>query len=198
MFTGNRGCVVDGSGVVVRHHRGSLWITCLLRYKDWWVPIARPDRWTPMFFLDDAVALAAGHRPCGLCRRADYLSYQAGVTRWLGADAPVGAIELNRRLAAERLRRGSGISRAADRKVWTANVADLPAGTVLIDDAGVPRLLQYDRTLAFSFAGWHSPSSLPRGSVSVLTPPTSVGALQAGYLPTLHDSAHVRSAAHAD
>lgn len=189
MFTGNRGCVVDDTEAVVRHHRGSLWITCVLRYKDWRVPLARPNRWTPMFFLDDAVSLAAGHRPCGLCRRADYLSYQAGVTRWLDADAPVGATELNRRLALERLRRGSGVSRRRDRKIWTAQAADLPDGTVILDDASEPRLVNGNRTLAFSFAGWHGPAAVPRGAVHVLTPPTSVGALRDGYLPTLHDSA---------
>ena len=44
------------------------WITCLTEFRDWRVPLARPNRWTPIFFLDDAVALAAGHRPCATCR----------------------------------------------------------------------------------------------------------------------------------
>ena len=68
MFTGNRGCLVDDAGEVVRHHRGRLWITCVTEYKDWRFPLARPGKWTPLFFLDDAVALSAGHRPCALCR----------------------------------------------------------------------------------------------------------------------------------
>ena len=70
LFTGNRGCIVDEREQVVRHHRSStLWITCLTEFRDWRVPLARPNRWTPIFFLDDAVALAAGHRPCATCRR---------------------------------------------------------------------------------------------------------------------------------
>lgn len=108
MFTGNRGCLVDDSGEVVRHHRGSLWITCLTEYRGWRSPLTRPGRWTPIFFLDEAVALAAGHRPCGLCRRLDYLSYRDSVTKAIGAGEPLSAPQLNRRLAAERHHRGRG------------------------------------------------------------------------------------------
>ena len=76
LFTGNRGCLVDEHGELVRHHRGSLWITCVLKYKDWKSPLSAPRHWTPLFFLDDAVALAAGHRPCGLCRPTAYRAYK--------------------------------------------------------------------------------------------------------------------------
>ena len=85
LFTGNRGCLVDDGGEVVRHHRSSLWIACLTSYRGWRWPLADPGRWTPIFFLDDAVALAAGHRPCGLCRRDDHRSYRDAVGRRRGA-----------------------------------------------------------------------------------------------------------------
>ena len=75
-FTGNRGCLVDDERTLVRHHRGTLWIACVTEYGDWRHPLDAPHRWTPVFFLDDAVALAAGHRPCGLCRRDAYLAYR--------------------------------------------------------------------------------------------------------------------------
>jgi hypothetical protein len=189
LLTGNRGCLVDDAERVVRHHGARLWIACLLQYKDWRVDLARPGRWTPVFFLDDAVALAAGHRPCGLCRREDHRAYQRGVTQGLRAHAAVSAAELDRRLAAERLRRGRGIDRAGDRIVWTAEAGELPSGTVIVDGS-TPRLLLDDRMLAFGFAGWHSPAARPRrGSVQVLTPPTSVVALAHGYAPLLHPSA---------
>ena len=89
LFTGNRGCLVDDVGQLKRHHNGSLWIVCRTQFQDWKHPIAAPRTWTPLFFLDDAVALAAGHRPCGLCRRADYNAYRAAVTLATGADSPV-------------------------------------------------------------------------------------------------------------
>ena len=68
LLTGNRGCVVDDDGTLVRHHAVRPWISCVLRYRDERQPLAAPRRWTPLFHLDDASALAAGHRPCGLCR----------------------------------------------------------------------------------------------------------------------------------
>ena len=107
MFTGNRGCLVDATGDLVRHHRGNLWITCLTSFCAWRHPLDEPRTWTPLFFLDEAVALAAGHRPCGLCRPDVYKSFRDALTRALGRDEPLRAVEVNQRLAAERLRRGS-------------------------------------------------------------------------------------------
>lgn len=188
MFTGNRGCLVDNNGRLVRHHRGNLWITCVTSYRDWKSPLDGPGRWTPLFFLDDAVALAAGHRPCGLCRRDDYLSYQQALTIGLDADRPVRATEQNRRLAAERLTRGRGLERAPDRKTWSADIAAVPEGAVIVE-AGTPVLVLADRLMEFDFAGWRSPRARPDGRlVNVLTPPTSVAALSHGFVPRFHES----------
>jgi len=190
MFTGNRGCLVDDSGEVVRHHRGQLWITCVTEYKDWRFPLARPRRWTPLFFLDDASALAAGHRPCGLCRRDAYLSFRDAVSRAVGSPRPLAAQDLNRRLSTERLTYGRGLDRAADRILWTFELDGLPAGTVIADEERRPQLLLDDRLLTFTFAGWARPQSRPdAGVVRVLTPPTSVAALSHGFRPVLHPSA---------
>lgn len=171
LFTGNRGCLVDERGEVVRHHVGDLWITCLLEYRGWRHPLNAPRRWTPLFFLDDAVALAAGHRPCGQCRRADYLSYQAA----LGGPS---AQEMNRLLALERGR------------IWSTAIEGLPSGTVIQQGTGVAALVLADRLLAFSFEGWTHPVNRPmHGEVAVLTPPTSVEALRNGFRPVLDPTA---------
>ncbi len=190
LFTGNRGCLVDGNENVVRHHGSSLWIICALKYRDWRWPLARPRRWTPIFFLDEAVALAAGHRPCGLCRRDAYHAYRDAVGVASGAAQALRAADLNRRLNTERLRRGRGISRRADRLVWSLPFRDLPAGAVIVDTDGVPLLVQEDRLLRFTFDGWCTPLARPlNGRANVLTPPTSCAALRAGYTPVLHCSA---------
>jgi hypothetical protein len=190
LFTGNRGCLVDGAREVVRHHQGNHWITCALTFRDRRQPIAHVGTWTPLFFLDDAVALAAGHRPCATCRRIDYRSYQDAVARAYGFRRPLRAVELNHRLGTERLRRGSGLARAADRVLWNAPFAELPDGTVVVDDDDEPRLVAGGRTLAFGHGGWSSPSTrLSRGSIRVLTPRTSVDALRCGFAPVLHRSA---------
>jgi hypothetical protein len=190
LLTGNRGCLVDDHGGVVRHHGSVLWISCRTEFRGWRHPLAAPRRWTPIFFLDDVVALAAGHRPCALCRRDDYRSYRDAVTRAEDDPAPLLASDLNARLAGERHHRGRGLERAADRRTWTAVVDDLPAATVILGEARRPRLLLADRTLAFSFDGWTDPAPRPRrGEVVVLTPPTSVAALANGYVPLLHPTA---------
>ncbi|MEO5901657.1 MAG: hypothetical protein ABIR68_16235, partial [Ilumatobacteraceae bacterium] len=191
LFTGNRGPLVDGAGDLVRHHASNLWITCVTSFRDWKHPLDQPQIWTPLFFLDDAVALAAGHRPCGFCRPEAYRAYRAGVTAWLGRATPVLAVELNRRLAAERLHRGRGNDRGADRRLWRTSIDELPDGTVVVGPAGEARVLVGERTLAFGFGGWSSPAARVDGLVDVLTPPTSVAALQRGFEPLLHPSAAV-------
>lgn len=192
MFTGNRGCVVDDHENVVRHHRTNLlWITCQLEFKGWRVDLARPNRWTPLFFLDEAVALAAGHRPCGECRRPAYAAYRDAVSAAAGAPKPLTATELNRRLADERLRPGRGIDRADDRKLWRSTLGQLPVGTVVLDAARRPCLWSGESLRLFTFDGWGSAASTPGGEVDVLTPPTSVAALAHGFVPVLHPTAFV-------
>jgi hypothetical protein len=189
MFTGNRGCLVDEAGKVVRHHRGQLWITCVTAYRNWRSPLDEPGHWTPLFFLDDAVALAAGHRPCGLCRRDDYLSYRDAVQRGLGMVNRPSATDLNRMLAVERLRRGRGLSRAGDRKTWTADFGQLPYGTVIVGPEQRAVVIARQLLFLFSFDGWEAWKESPgTGPVQVLTPPMSVAALGHGYGPRLHHS----------
>ena len=193
LLTGNRGCLVDGHGNVVRHHMSSLWIACVTEFRDWRHPLAAPHRWTPIFFLDDAVALAAGHRPCAFCRREAYRSYRDAVSVSLAASKPLLASELDRRLVAERHRRGRGLDRAGDRLVWETRIAGLPSGTVVVDDDRRALLLTDDCLLAFTFDGWTAAIDRPRtGTVHVLTPPTSVAALANGFSPLLHPSATAR------
>ena len=190
LFTGNRGCLVDGSGTLARHHRGDLWITCVTAFRDRRQPLADPHRWTPLFVLDDAVALAAGHRPCATCRPAAYRSYRDALGGALDLDTPLPATEVNRRLGRERLHRGTGLERARDRRVWSAPFSDLPDGTVVVAATGEPRLVLGDRTLAFAHPGWTAPQTRPvHGVARILTPPTSVAALRTGFEPVLHPTA---------
>jgi hypothetical protein len=189
-FTGNRGCLVDDSRTLTRHHNGSLWIICVTEFRDWRHPLDQPHRWTPLFFLDDAVALAAGHRPCAFCRPDAYRSYRDALTVALGRDQPVRAIEINSRLNSERLRRGRGLCRSSDRRLWTSELHDLPDGSIVVGETGEARLIRGEYTWAFSFDGWLEPRTRANGvTVEVITPPTSVAALQHGFRPVLHPSA---------
>lgn len=191
LFTGNRGCLLDDAGNLVRHHNGNLWISCLTEYRGWQHPLDEPRTWTPLFFLDEAVALAAGHRPCGLCRRGDYQVYRDAVTCAVAAPSPLKADELNRRLAKERHHRGRGLDRAVDKILWPTELDTLPPGTVIWDStAKVPMLVGLDCLQPFDFAGWGDPVERPSvATVEVMTPVTSVAALSFGYVARLHSSA---------
>jgi hypothetical protein len=189
LFTGNRGCVVDDHERTVRHHGSNLWIICALEFKGWRWPLARPGRWTPLFFLDDAVALAAGHRPCATCRHDDYVAYRDGVQQSEQHPKRLLATDLNARLVNERLRPGRGLRRAHDRKTWRSPIQQLPTGTVIVTEDDRCCLVRGDTLYEFSFDGWLNPTRrAAEGAVTVLTPPTSVAALSGGFTPILHPS----------
>ncbi len=105
-WIGNRGCIHDGPGQIARAWRSRAWITCELSYKDWVAPKWEPGGWTALFFHDEAVALAAGHRPCALCRRPAYNAFLDAWVAALGGTRP-RAIEVDARLHADRL--GDGL-----------------------------------------------------------------------------------------
>lgn len=200
LLTGNRGCLVDDHERVVRHHVGTRWISCTLRYRDHRSPLAAPRRWTPLFFLDEAVALAAGHRPCARCRPEAYRQYREAVGAAAAAPLPPSADDLDARLDAERFGRtapgtrdGSGraarrLDRAAERSVWPQPYADLPDGAVVLVAGTGPHLVHGQALRPFTVAGWGGPVPRPGGGTArVLTPPTSYSALVHGYRALLAD-----------
>jgi hypothetical protein len=182
---GNRGCLHDDAGTIRRHHAGRRWIACRVRFRGWHRhPLLQPGRFTELFFLDDATAMAAGHRPCALCRRADYERLTA-IWRKLHPDQ-VGADAIDRQLHRERV--GGGPSK---RSLHTDHEADLPDGTFVLLD-GDPYLVLGPRLLRWTPAGYTARLRRPGGDVDALTPPSLVDVLRAGWdplVPLLHPSA---------
>lgn len=178
---GNRGVLHDAAGRIVRPWRVKAWIACRLVFKDRKRPLMRPDRWTELFFLDEATALAAGHRPCFECRRADAKRFKAA---WLAGqrrrDAPPIA-------AVDDVLHPQRIDRAGAKVTWTAPSATLPDGT-MVALGTVPHLLWRGALRPWSFAGYGAPVAVP-AEVIVLTPRSIVAALTAGYAPDVHASA---------
>lgn len=183
MFMGNRGCIHRAPREIARRWQVRRWITCALEYKGWVAPKWQPGRWTPLFFWDEAVALAAGHRPCALCRRADY---NAWLDAWEAAsgDRP-RADPMDRRLHADRIHPGDGRTQRRHTRPW----ARLPVGTfVVVDD--LPALVLANRLLPWSAAGYGSPVDRPaQGDATVLTPSATVEVMAHGYQPVIHPSA---------
>jgi hypothetical protein len=185
LFLGNRGCIHDAPGHLARRWQVRRWITCALRYKDWRAPMWEPRRWTALFFWDEAVALAAGHRPCALCRRADYDRLVA-VWRELHPD-DAGADAIDARLHAERL---EGRARRLH-----APAPRLPDGAFVLRD-GEPWLVRGGELLRWTVGGY-AQRAPRRGDEELLTPPSLVELLRRGWdglVPLLHPSASVNCA----
>lgn len=186
-WMGNRGRLHDGAGsrVIVRDHQTKAWLTCVLSFRDRRVAQWHPHRYTPLFFLDEAVALAAGHRPCAECRRRDFTSFAAAVTAAGNSPRPRAA-ELDVRLQAERARDSRG-----RRRLTTGPWADVPDGAFVLAEDG-PAVVTGDHLTRYNQAAnaYGDRIARPRaGTAAVLTPPTAVAALRAGYPAQVADAA---------
>lgn len=175
---GNRGCLHDSSGRIVRRQATQRWIACRLQFRGWHrSAVPQPGRFTALFFLDDATAFAAGHRPCALCRRADY-------ARVLALAGTGGADELDAQLARER---GGGRP--------SVGPASLPDGSFVLAE-GEPHLVLAGSLRRWSPGGYGAPLTGP-ATAELITPPTLVRVLRAGWdplVPFLHPSAVAQGA----
>jgi hypothetical protein len=177
-WCGNRGILHRGHDVV-RFHASALWITCALSFKDWRLPQWEQGHFTLLFFHDEAVSLAAGHRPCALCRRTDYRAYRQAVAAAAGS-VPRLAKDLDAQLHAERLHRGTH-RRRLHQLAWRG----LPNATFVLH-RGSPALVIGQHLRPWTIEGYGDPVPRPRsGTATVVTPPTSVHALAGGYRPQL-------------
>ncbi len=175
---GNRGCLHDDRGEIRRRFATRRWIACRLEFKGWhrW-PLLQPGKFTELFFLDEATALAAGHRPCALCRREDY-------QRFLEVVGAAGADEIDERLHAERLD-GRG------RRFHSAPLDELPDGSFVLH-ADELCLVLGGGLLRWTPTGYGQGIRPQDRRLRTITPPSLVGLLRAGWepaVPLLHPSA---------
>jgi hypothetical protein len=181
---GNRGCLHDAAGRIRRSFVGRRWIICLLQFKGRRRAIMAPGRYTELFFLDEATALAAGHRPCVECQRGRYLVFRE---HWLAA-RPATEVpsvdEIDRVLHGERL--GAGRSR----RTYTERLSCLPDGAMLLDLEGRPCLVYEGALRPWSPSGYGARVRPDRGAESaVITPRSIVDVLARGYPVEVHASA---------
>jgi hypothetical protein len=185
LLMGNRGCLHRPDRTLgTARWRSKLWICCVLDWRGRRRDPMPPGRWTALFFLDEATALAAGHRPCAYCRRTAYVSYAEAWQAASGLDDRPRAGEMDARLHAERVD-----PRARRQRTSRATAGGLPDGAMIRHEGG-PALVSGGRARPWSFAGYQAAVPLRHDAVvEVLTPPSSVAALTAGYRPVLHPSA---------
>jgi hypothetical protein len=184
---GNRGCLHDGERRIRRRYNGKRWIACRLEFRGWHrSPLMQPGKFTELFFLDEATAFAAGHRPCALCRRADYSRF---VELWRELHpGPAGADAIDERLHAERVDATTRAQRRHD-----ARLDDLPDGAFVLHNEA-PLLVRGAELLRWTPAGYTERLPRPRrATATLLTPPSLVAILSSDWhsdVPLIHPSAH--------
>jgi hypothetical protein len=183
---GNRGCLHDTDGRIRRRFAGRRWIACRLAFRGWHrSPLLQPGRFTELFFLDEATAFAAGHRPCALCRRDDYNAFVALWAEWHPSQH--GADEIDEQLHAERLEAAT-----RERRFHRCPYDELPDGAFVLHE-DVPKVVLGTVLHTWSTAGYGAISPRPlSGEAVVITPPSLLAVLSAGWsgaVPLLDPSA---------
>ncbi len=189
-FLGNRGILHDADGHIKRAWQVKRWLVCVLEFRGRKRTVMTPNRYTELFFLDEATALAAGHRPCAECR---HVRFQDFCNAWAlahpghGASPRPSANDIDNRLHAERV--------TADRskRCYTAALDELPDGVfVILESEEQAYLVWGDHLFAWSPGGYRERPNRPKEEmVRVLTPPSTVAAIRAGYAPEVHVTADV-------
>ena len=184
LMMGNRGGALHDANRALGRRRwvSKQWICCRLAFNDRYRTVMAPNRYTELFFLDEATALAAGHRPCFECRRQEFLWFAALWARAAGKTGRATAGEMDAVLHAER------VDEAGRKVLWQAPLADLPSGTV-VRHGGAPHLVLSGWLLPWTPEGYGAALSRPDEAAAVLTPRSTVAVLSAGYCPMLHPSA---------
>jgi hypothetical protein len=183
LFTGNRGIIHDPATKTLLRKRWSspAWITCLCEFRGWRRKVMGGRSWTELFFLDEATAFAAGHRPCFFCRRDDANRFRAAWEAGNGVKS-ILAREIDTVLHGERLERGKKRLHPLPMPV-----RQLPDGAMV--QAGEESfLILQGRALQWSMAGYQK-TEVALDDAMLLTPPSTLRAIGAGYRPVLHPSA---------
>lgn len=183
---GNRGGAFhrDDRTLGSRRWASRQWICCQLEFNGRHRAVMQPGRYTELFFLDEATAMAAGHRPCGECRRQDFLWFAGLWAQTKGTAGRAMAEDMDLVLHAERM--GDGHAK----RTYYTPIESLPGGA-FVRWQGAPHLVLAGWLLPWDFTGYGTPIERPSaGTVEVLTPPSMVAVLSAGFCPSLHPTAH--------
>jgi hypothetical protein len=192
MFTGNRGIIHDPATrtLLKRRWASKAWLVCLCEFRGRRRAVMSGRSWTELFFLDEAIALAAGHRPCFFCRRQAARAFRYAWASGQAVKLPRAA-EMDAVLHAERLDHGRRRLHALP-----SHADDLPDGSVIVA-AGEAYTLAHGGAFRWTPDGYDRAVEIPRAS-ALVTPPSTVVALRAGYRPVLHPTAEAIGATTAD
>lgn len=184
---GNRGILHNEQRVVIKKWVGKAWVACDPNFKGIdRRPLFQPHRYSELFFLDEATAFAAGHRPCAYCRREDFIHFKSMWHLAFGGDTNAHSLEITSVDAALHRDR---ISSSRSKRTYWASPSELPDGVLFAVDQHA-FLVHRGSHLLWSHTGYtRAESIIVAGEVEVLTPKSIVQLFIAGYKPQVHASA---------
>lgn len=182
VWMGNRGLLHDHSKNLVRPFRLKAWITCVLEFKGRRRQVMAPDKYTELFFMDEATAFAAGHRPCFECRREDARLFKR---YWLKGNPEYGFTEKTPIREIDEILHKERIDRNGKKVTIEMAATDIPDGTfILLNER--PYLFYKHKLFEWSPSGYSKGIALPDATtLTVLTPVSVVNAFAAGYVPQI-------------
>ena len=187
MLMGNRGILHNDRNEIIKPWAHKAWVTCLLEYKG----IKRPKpfskgSYSELFFLDEATAFAAGHRPCAYCQRARHLAFKAS---WVRANVPEEMRASTSIPDVDKILHSERTAPHGAKKTFDATLVELPLGTIF-EHEGSTYLVAEAGYLPWSFAGYGPLRAIDHTRVvQVLTPPSTVRIFTQGFVPSVHVSA---------
>ncbi|KAA2242962.1 hypothetical protein F0L74_10600 [Chitinophaga agrisoli] len=181
-WMGNRGILHDERKTILRPFLLKAWITCKLSFNGRKRQVMMPHRYTELFFLDEATAFAAGHRPCFECRRQDHNRFKA---HWLKGNPEYGFNDRTSIQEVDKLLHTERIGRDRSKITFTTAADELPDGAMILLNGNAQ--LVYGQSLhQWTPFGYEKTAHLPAGShVTVLTPRSVINAFKAGYIPQM-------------
>jgi hypothetical protein len=188
-FMGNRGRLHDQSGRIRRAWQVKRWLVCALEFRGRKRVVMASDRYTELFFLDEASGLAAGHRPCAECRHGWYVAFRdAFIVGNPGVVQPgrSTADAIDARLHADRM------DPEGRKRTYRTRLRELPDGVLVITNGAAPSvcLLWHGLLHAWTPSGYKRHTRIRTAEeVQVLTPRSTVQAIRAGYVPEVHSTA---------
>lgn len=185
---GNRGILHNDKKQIVTQWKSKAWLTCQIEFKGRESPVFEPNSYSQLFFVDEASAFAAGHRPCAECRLERFKEFKAA---WIEANRELIQGENPTIADIDKVIHAERVTEEKRKRTFVAQFGSLPAGTMIEVD-GTPLLVWRGKLLPWSFEGYgKSQAPLPSStSVQVLTPASVVRVFAAGFTPQVHLSAY--------
>ncbi|MEO6638728.1 MAG: hypothetical protein ABIN25_10640 [Ginsengibacter sp.] len=189
-WLGNRGQLHDDTKSIQRLFKLKAWLTCVLKFKERQRTVMSPGLYTELFFLDEATAFAAGHRPCCECRRQDHYRFKM---YWLNGNPDFRFTEKTSIRQIDSILHAERINQAGNKVTYLDNIDNLPGGTFIFINEQ-PYLISSNQLHRWTALGYNTKLSLPKNKiVTVLTPRSVVNTFSSGYIPQMGIEATVNN-----